>query len=101
MTAEPVSFKPRPRRFRLKGTIIGPDGQTTALSRSTTWLMATSKPLLPNRYRAKTSAATSEVPGGLPVVNAAIDIQLATLIRLAGLAAIGLSLPGSVSANRG
>ncbi len=98
MTAEPVKLDRERVISRLKGTIVGPDGETTcAIITLNDLEHGQLKPALAEVLAAAESVGLAEDMvhlGGPPTVNAAIDRSSSqSLLRLAGLAAvIGLAI---------
>jgi predicted RND superfamily exporter protein len=93
MTAEPVSLDRDRIISRLKGTIVGPDGQTTcAIVTLNELAHGQLKPALAEMLAVADSIGLDPDTvhlGGPPVVNAAIDRSSSqSLLRLAGLAAV-------------
>ena len=93
LTSEPVELDEQRVITRLKGTIIGPDGQQTCAvvtlsDQARTRLHATLAEI--RAAAADIGLAASDVHlGGPAVVNAAIDVSSTqSLVRLAGLAAL-------------
>jgi predicted RND superfamily exporter protein len=91
--AEPIGLSPQEAVHRLQGTIVGPDGQQTAVV--VTLAEEARLQLKSTVYEIKHLAASIGLPesdihvGGPPVVNAAIDqSSTQSLVRLAGLAAL-------------
>jgi uncharacterized protein len=93
MTAEPVSLDRDRVISRLKGTIVGPDGQTTcAIVTLNDLAHGQLKPAVAEILAAAENIGLDENTvhlGGPPIVNAAIDRSSSqSLLRLAGLAAV-------------
>lgn len=93
LTAEPVSLERQQVISRLKGTLVGPDGETTcAIITFNDLAHGQLKPALDEILSAAESSGldlNAVHLGGPPIVNAAIDRSRSqSLLRLAGLAAV-------------
>ncbi len=93
MTAEPVSLDRERVIARLKGTIVGPDGQTTCAIVTLNDLAHGQLRPAVDEIRATAESVGLDLNtvhlGGPPIVNAAIDrASSQSLLRLAGFAAV-------------